>query len=337
MSASRPDKTNEKVSDAANQRARDGIIRPIATFGGARPPAPDWFEKALAAPFDEGRVTVDGADIHYLAWGPRGAPGLLFVHGGRAHARWWQPFAPFFSDRFRIAALDLSGMGDSGWREQYSLRANVKECFAVADATGLCDAGPPIVVGHSYGGWVALACVEMFGERLKGAVIVDTPIAAPNPDEDYHVEARDDKPVRPTRIYDRIEEPIARFRLLPNQPCQNPFLIDHIARHGLRRVAREDGGEGWTWKFDPAMGRNFEIHFRRDLFLAARCPLAFFYAEKSAFTTPETLDHLRQQTVGRAPIVVVPDAYHHLMMDQPIAFATALNTLFAAWPVRIGA
>jgi hypothetical protein len=34
--------------------------------------------------------------------------------------------------------------------------------------------------------------------------------------------------------------------------------------------------------------------------------------------------------------VVIPDAYHHLMMDQPLAFVSALRTLLSAWPVRFG-
>ena len=76
---------------------------------------------------EEGAVTVGGARIRYSAWGEPDHRGVLFVHGGRAHRNWWRPFAPFFAENRRVAALDLSGMGDSDWREKYSLDLLVDE------------------------------------------------------------------------------------------------------------------------------------------------------------------------------------------------------------------
>ena len=43
---------------------------------------PDWFRDALAAEYTDASVAVEGTDIHYLEWGERGRPGLVFVHGG---------------------------------------------------------------------------------------------------------------------------------------------------------------------------------------------------------------------------------------------------------------
>ena len=319
--------------------AKSDLIRPLADLGGVRPPAPDWFEKAIAAPSEEGAVDVGGARITYSAWGEEGGRGLLFVHGGRAHRNWWRPFAPFFAGNRRVAALDLSGMGDSGWRDRYSLDLQVDEIFAVIEEAGLHTRGRPVVVGHSFGGWVTLAAVEREGERLGGAVIVDSPLGVPDPDEGYTVikakaDPKDAK--RSTRIYETMNEPIERFRFLPNQPAKHLFLVDYIARQGLRSVPAPDGGEGWTWKFDPTKGANFDIHFERDLLRAARCPLAFIYGEKSLFAQGEGLEHLCEQARSRSPFVMIPDAYHHLMMDQPLAFVSTLRTLLSCWPVRFG-
>ncbi|WDI31449.1 alpha/beta hydrolase [Hyphococcus flavus] len=318
----------------------DDLIRPLAHLGGDRPPAPEWFEKAINAPCEEASVTVEGAEIKYTAWGEEGRRGLLFVHGGRAHRNWWRPFAPFFAQNRRVAALDLSGMGDSDWRDKYSLDLLVSEVFSVIDAAGLASRGRPIVVGHSFGGWVTLAAVEREGERLGGAVVVDSPLGVPDPHEGYTVvKAKpanpDDK--RTARVYATKEEPITRFRLLPNQPGEHLYLLDYIAREGLRPAPMPNGeGEGWTWKFDPGPKSTFEIHFERDLLRAARCPLAFIYGEKSMFAQGDGIAHLESQARGRSPFVTIPDAYHHLMMDQPMAFISTLRTLLSAWPVRFG-
>lgn len=319
-------------------RDKSDHIRPIAHFGGVKPPAPAWFDRSIAAPSEEGDAKVAGAKIRYSAWGPRGRRGLVFIHGGRAHRNWWRPFAPFFSEHYRVVAFDLSGMGDSDWRPSYSLDLTVDELFAVIDASGAAEGGRPIVVGHSFGGWVTLAAVERRGERLLGAVVIDSPIGKPDPDEGYTILKRQDSesPARANRVYATLEEPVARFRFLPNQPSTEHYLVDFIAREGLQKAPGPTGGTGWTWKFDPAHGRNFEIRYDRDLFLAARCPLAFLYGEDSAFATGDGFEHLKAQAKGRSPFIVMPTVHHHLMMEQPIAFIATLRTLLNCWPVRVG-
>jgi pimeloyl-ACP methyl ester carboxylesterase len=319
----------------------DDKIRPLAHLGGRKPPAPAWFDWALAQPAEEASVEVAGATVRYSAWGEVGRRGLVFVHGGRAHRNWWRPFAPFFVEKFRVVAFDLSGMGDSDWRPRYSMNGHVDELFAIIEAAGLPRGGRPLVAGHSFGGWVTLAAVEREGERLSGAVVIDSPFGLPDPDEGYTVARakpdRDGEEQRSSRVYPTIEEPVSRFRFLPNQPCDELYLVDYLAREGLRKAPLPAGGTGWTWKFDPGQGRNFDIHFDRDLFLAARCPLAFIYGEKSFFAQGDGFEHLRTQARGRSPFIVMPTAHHHLMMEQPIAFIAALRALFTCWPVRVGA
>ncbi len=326
------------MSDNKEMQSED-LIRPLSHLGGEKPPAPEWFQKAIATPSEEGAVEVAGARIRYSAWGEEGHRGLLFVHGGRAHRNWWRPFAPYFAQNRRVAALDLSGMGDSDWRDTYSLDLLVDEVFAVIDKAGLATRGRPVVVGHSFGGWVTLAAVEREGEKLGGAVVVDSPLGVPDPHEGYTVvKAKPGKPddKRSAHLYATKEEPITRFRLLPNQPGENLYLLDYIAREGLRRAKMPDNSESWTWKFDPGRQSNFEIHFERDLLRAARCPLAFIYGEKSMFAQGDGIAHLEEQARGRSPFVMIPDAYHHLMMDQPLAFISTLRTLLSAWPIRFG-
>ena len=85
------------------------------------PDAPDWFRRALAVPFEQGEVAVDGAIVRFLAWGEPGRRGLVFVHGGGAHAHWWTHVAAKFADEYRVVAIDLSGHGDSGHRASHRL------------------------------------------------------------------------------------------------------------------------------------------------------------------------------------------------------------------------
>ncbi len=339
-------KNNAPKKSNAENESKPELIRPLAALNGQKPPAPAWFETAINTPSEEGEVDVGGAAIRYSAWGEVGKRGLLFVHGGRAHRNWWRPFAPFFAKHFRVAALDLSGMGDSDWRPKYSLDGTIDEIFAVIEKAGLAAHGRPIVVGHSFGGWVTLAAVEREGERLAGAVVIDSPIAKPDPDEGYTIIRKHNlhRNQNDRRIYETIEEPISRFRFLPNQPCEELYLADYIARHGLTKAPMPPDAAtsqnaptlGWTWKFDPSHGTNFDIHFERDLFVAPRCPLAFIYGEESNFATGEGFDLHREKTKGRAPFIEMPGVHHHLMMEAPLGFIATLRTLLTCWPVRAG-
>ena len=244
-------------------------IRPLAHLNGEKPPAPPWFTEAIDAPSEECEIIVEGAKIRYSAWGERGKPGLLFIHGGRAHRNWWRPFAPAFTNKMRVAAIDLSGMGDSDWREKYSLEVRIKEVFAVIDDAGLSLAGNPIVVGHSFGGWITLGCVQSGGEKLAGAVVIDSPLGLPDPHEGYSVGRHDGNQKRKTpRVDTSLIDPIKRFRFLPSQPCEHLFLMDYIAREGLRKTDPGADPDGWIWKFDPNADGDYDLKFESDLLLS---------------------------------------------------------------------
>ena len=96
------------------------LMAPLAAYHGLKPPAPAWFGQATAEEPERTFIEVEGAKVELLAWGNRGKPGLMFLHGGAAHADWWSFIAPFFAKDYRVVASTFTGMGRSGWREQSS-------------------------------------------------------------------------------------------------------------------------------------------------------------------------------------------------------------------------
>jgi hypothetical protein len=70
-----------------------------------RASAPDWFRWAVFRPQQSRRIVVEGCSIHYLLWPTEAETsvgrGLLFVHGGGAHAYWWSFIAPYFTRHLR--------------------------------------------------------------------------------------------------------------------------------------------------------------------------------------------------------------------------------------------
>src|SRR5687768_16688188 len=140
---------------------------------------PRWFTEALDAPYEEHFLEVDGCPIRYLAWGDRDRAGLVLVHGGAGHAHWWSFLAPQLAKQYRVVAPDLSGHGDSGRRESYPREIWAREVMAVADDAKL--RGAPVLIGHSLGGLVSIVAASVYGDRLAGAIIVDSPVRKPDP------------------------------------------------------------------------------------------------------------------------------------------------------------
>lgn len=281
---------------------------------------PSWFTDALAAPVAERVVDVDGTPIHYLDWGCSGCPGLVLVHGGAAHAHWWSFLAPWFATDWHVVALDLSGHGDSGQRAEYSHGQWAREVLAVsADAR---FPGPPVVVGHSLGGMVTIQTASTYGDQLAGAVIVDSPVRRPDPESE---EGARGGAFKSPGVYPTLDDAVGHFRLIPPQPSEHNFIIDHIARHSLHETEA-----GWTWKFDPHLFAHTLVALREQL-ASVQCRVALLRGEHSVVVPPDTADYMYELLGRAAPVVSIPEAHHHLILDQPLAFVASLRTLLADW------
>ncbi len=301
---------------------------PLAHYQGERPPAPDWFTRAVAQPYESAQVEVAGANIRYQRWGARDAPGLLLVHGNGAHAHWWDFIAPYFADRYNVAAVTFSGMGESDRRDSYDMATFSAELIAVCEHAGMFEhAIRPVICAHSFGGFVAMLTGADHGHRLTGTVIVDSPVNPPG-------QPRDGPSRRPRghRIYDSLSEAMARFRLAPPQECENHYIMDYIARWSLKKLAREGSAPGWTWKFDPLIWQRFDAgRPSSELLRATKCRIAIFRGEESALMPDDVGDYMLQLLGHEVPFVSIPHARHHVMIDQPLAFISALRTLLAEW------
>jgi len=310
------------------------IDTPLAPLAGEVPPAPRWFTQALAQAPERRFVEVEGARIETLVWGEAGRPGLLFLHGHGAHADWYSFIAPLFAAHYRVVALSWSGMGGSDWRPSYSMDQFGREAAAVAEAAALFQADvAPVVVGHSFGALIALALAADCGHRFGGAVIVDPPVFRPERLKQHKASKPQRVNLRPHNVYPTLASALARFRLLPQQPCANLFILDHIARRSLREVAGE-AGPGWAWRFDWRLWSRLQRRNPKSLIAAARCPLALVRGARSGLMSREDAAFAMSLLGDGAPFVEVPDADHHVMLDQPLAFAAAIEALLATWPAH---
>ncbi len=97
---------------------------------------------------------------------------LVFLHGFPLSRDVWQKQIEALQSSARVIAPDLCGLGDS---ETPPGPTTMAQC--AADLHALLEqltTGPVVLIGHSMGGYVALAYARQFPEMLRGLVLVST-------------------------------------------------------------------------------------------------------------------------------------------------------------------
>ena len=286
---------------------------------------PSWFRYALEFPSESSSICVEDVTINYTTWGEIGNPGIILIHGSNAHLEWWRFVAPYLADQFRVVALDSSGNGDSGWREVYSGAIFAKEVWEVGEAAQVGT--NPFIIGHSFGGYVALEVGAQYGGMIGGIALVDFTVASPENYSEWGLRAeREDKKPRKTKLYDSLGSIVSRFRLLPDQPL-NADVLSYIARKSIRKV---DGG--YTWKFDPTLFDYLEMGSdQAEKFMSLACRSAVILGEHSddegAFNAP----YMREISQYPLPNFMIPGTHHHLMFEEPLALVAGLKGLLHSW------
>ncbi|WP_116645900.1 alpha/beta fold hydrolase [Mycobacterium kubicae] len=109
------------------------------------------------------------AHLHVHRYGPPGPIQVLTMHGVTEHGRAWQSLADHLPET-TIAAPDLLGHGSSSWDAPWSIDANVSALAALIEREA---DGPVVVVGHSFGGAIALHFAAARPDLVSSLVLLD--------------------------------------------------------------------------------------------------------------------------------------------------------------------
>jgi lipase len=116
------------------------------------------------------------AVLHTHEFGdPTGEP-LLAIHGITGHGRRYRRLAEERLAHRHTVAVDLRGHGRSTYDAPWSIPQHVADLIDTLDANGV---GSVDVVGHSYGGAIALALLAAAPDRVRHLVLLDPALAQP--------------------------------------------------------------------------------------------------------------------------------------------------------------
>jgi len=128
----------------------------------------DWSDKS---PHKTGFITVNNVKLHYLDWGGAGDT-LLFLHGMRGTAHFYDDFAPSFTNQFRVLGLTRRGHGESEIPETgYDTATLVEDIRQSLDALKIQRV---VLAGHSFAGDELTRFAVVHPDRVIKLIYLDS-------------------------------------------------------------------------------------------------------------------------------------------------------------------
>lgn len=238
----------------------------------------------------------------------QGSP-LLFVHGFPLSRATWSKQVAFFKAQYRVIAPDLRGLGESASGPGPVSMSRFAE--DLHDLVQRLSTGPVVLVGHSMGGYVALAFAMAHPNALRGLVLVGTRAGKDAPEVAAARRATAEK-VRREGV-SVVVDAMAPKMLSASQ--EDPVMAASV--HGFMASSRPDGVMGALWGMadrPDASARLGQI----------RVPTLVVTGADDAVIPPSESVALAESIPG-AQLTVIPKAGHLVAFERADAFNEALK------------
>jgi pimeloyl-ACP methyl ester carboxylesterase len=272
-------------------------------------------------------VQVGKLRIHYIERPGSGTP-VVLIHGLPGTAEDWEDVTPLLAGH-RTIAIDRPGFGySSGGYVPFA------EQLETIDALlGKLHIVRPVLVGHSYGGTIALGFAERYPGQVRGLVLVDSAAGGTRPDGFEHLQAHVIKALQLpaieqiadvtfSQLLRKVSAELAESEAFSPQPVnaahRRRVLAISMSNGNLQALAGEYlAADGVIAQVDRGLGK-------------LRIPSVVIQGDADKFVEPAR---------GRRLAATLPDARlemvyggHMQPYDHPAAIAAAVDSLASPSP-----
>jgi pimeloyl-ACP methyl ester carboxylesterase len=255
-----------------------------------------------------------GIQVGYDLYG-EGETALALFHAYPLSRGQWraQAEALAVSLALRVVTLDLTGCGESAdSADVITLERMATDARALLDE--LCgQAVPAIIGGLSLGGYVALAAMRLYPERVAGLILADTRASADTPEGKAGREATAAFVLQngPGALFDRDVPKLLSNRVITREPetvAHARALAEINSASGLAAVARGMGQRPDSTPMLPNIA----------------CPTLVMVGDQDAITPISDARALFER-IPRAELAIVEDAGHLANLEQPAAVTERIS------------
>ncbi|MEV0846162.1 alpha/beta fold hydrolase [Streptomyces sp. NPDC049954] len=258
---------------------------------------------------------VNGIRIAYEDDGPRTAPArgcpLVLIHGHPFDRSMWDPQRAAFRERRRVIVPDLRGYGETTVVPGTTpLSVFAEDLRALLDHLGVEEF---VLGGLSMGGQIAMECLPVFGERIRGLLLADT---FAEPETEDGVRARRTMADQLSREgMNRYAADVLTRMVEPAGP--RPEATAHVLR--MMRAAPPEGAAA------ALRGRALRPDYR-PLLRTVRVPALVVVGRLDTYTPVRDAASLHA-LVPDSELHVIEGAAHLPNLERPEAFDAALAGL----------
>ena len=278
---------------------------------------------AYPAGFNTRRIATEGAQLHVRVGGS--GPAVVLIHGFGDTGDMWAPLARALAVDHTVVVHDLRGMGLSSKPEDgYDKRTQAADIRKVLDQLGIDRAD---IVGHDIGTMVAYAYAARYPDKTTRLVVMDAPVPGIPPWNDivlspllWHFSFGGPDALRLVKGRERIY--LDRFW---NEFAGTPSKIDEATRRHYAKLYAQPGAMRASFAQFLAIPKDAEDNLQSMKTLLPM-PVLAIGGEKS-FGANEAV--VMRNAATNVTELVVPDAGHWLMEEQPSATVQAIRNFLA--------
>ncbi len=247
-------------------------------------------------------------------------PVVVLLHAFPLARPMWRPQREAVAARSRVLTPDLRGFGDSsGVHGTPSVEAWADDVAAMLRSLAIDT--PVVVGGLSMGGYVALAFVRKYPERVRALVLADTRAEADNAE----ARANRDRTIALARSQPPsavIEQMLPRL-LGPSTQTNRPEVAAEV-----RRIAGSQSPDGIVAALQALRDRPDSTPFLG----AITVPTLVLVGAEDALTPPAVAATLANG-IPAAQLVLLEKAGHLSNLEQPEAFNAAVLSFLDGLPI----
>ena len=271
-------------------------------------------------------VAVNGNSFYYRDWGGSGQA-VVLLHGLASNCRIWDLVAPILSRQIRTLALDQRGHGRSFKPDTgYDFSTVVSDLDGFMSAVGIENS---VLVGHSWGGDVALEYAVAHPGKAKGLCFVDGGTIEISARPNWTLE--DAKGEMAPPVWKGVTLEAFRARLRSRSIAMDDDRVEQIVLANFRTL--DDG----TITSRLSRDNHFKIiealwdHKPSELYPRVECPVLVMPARQRNGEPSPTRRFWREQAIARAESLLprsktvwMEDSIHDVPLQRPSLVASTI-------------
>ena len=278
---------------------------------------------------------------------------VVFVHGTAWSSDVFQPIAKALLARkqHRVLLYDLPGYGqsqelqddhrqtanDTGFAGDTSVRAQASvlaELLKHLQLDGKEGRVTPDVIAHDIAGTIALRTHLIHGCEFRSLMLLDTNTVLPWGDGFYKLVRSEPGPFLklPSTVFEAVVRGVIRsacFKPLA-AAWEDALAVPWISTEGDSKTTAEGKQRSFVRQIAQANDADVAEMLDGDMYSKVRCDVKIVWGEQDQWIPREKMDSLAEMLKDRLKeFVVVPEAGHLLMIDQPERVAVEVFTWLA--------